>query len=79
MIRVPDEYGVHWDTCPDCGSKYHIAEGCSCWQQPYDEDEFDAENEPESEDFDEWPDNYPEDAFEDVLEDTFEDVEQEEP
>lgn len=28
--NVPDDWGSHYDTCADCGARYHASEGCAC-------------------------------------------------
>lgn len=28
--NVPDDWCSHYDTCADCGARYHASEGCAC-------------------------------------------------
>ena len=40
MGNVPDDWNTLWLLCPDCGRHYHASEGCECWDEEEDFDEF---------------------------------------
>ena len=40
MANVPDDWNTLWLLCPDCGRHYHASEGCECWDEEEDFDEF---------------------------------------
>lgn len=32
--NVPDDWGCYYETCPNCGSRYHLSEGgCYCFEE----------------------------------------------
>lgn len=32
--NVPDDWGMYYTRCSECGSRYHMSEGgCGCWQE----------------------------------------------
>lgn len=32
--NVPDDWGMYYNTCSNCGSRYHLSEGgCGCWEE----------------------------------------------